>query len=200
MKNSLYASHFKKVDPKIYGLSLRIKLVEIVKPDSYFERLCRTIIGQQLSGKVARVIFARFTDLFPDGRIDPEMLLKLTDAKIRSVGMSNSKVAFIKDLAAKVVSRDVDLERIDDLTDAKIIEHLTKVHGIGPWSAEMFLIFSLGRPDVFSSGDLGLLRAVEKLYGIKNPSKEKLEKISEKWSPYRSFASRLLWKSLDNEG
>lgn len=197
--NSPYLAHFKKVDGKIYRLALATTLEPIVKPENYFERLCRTIIGQQLSGKVARVIFARFIDLFPKGKIDPQTVLKLTDAKIRAVGMSNSKVAFIRDLAAKVKSSEVDLVRIDEFSDAQIIEHLTRVYGIGPWSAEMFLIFALARPDVFSSGDLGLLRGVEKLYGIKNPSREKLEKISKKWSPYRSFASRLLWKSLDNE-
>lgn len=199
MKNSLFASHFKKVDPKLYKLSLAIDLVEVVRPNSLFERLTRTIVGQQLSGKVARVIFARFVDLFPNGKISPEAILKLSDAKIRAVGMSNNKVAFIKDLAAKVKSGEVDLERIDQFSDAEIIEHLSKVHGIGPWTAEMFLIFALGRPDVFSLGDLGLLRGVEKLYGVKNPSKKKLAELSAVWSPYRSFASRLLWKSLDNE-
>lgn len=197
-KKSDHLVHFKKVDAKIYKLALVFELEPIIKPDNFFERLCRTIIGQQLSGKVARVIFARFCDIFPNGVIEPEAVLKVSDKRMRSVGMSNSKVAFIKDLAAKVKSGEVDLVRIDELSDGEIIEHLTKVHGIGPWSAEMFLIFSLGRPDVFSLGDLGLLRGVEKLYGVKNPSKEKLEKISKKWSPYRSFASRLLWKSLDN--
>lgn len=184
---------------KIYELALKFELEPLIKTDNFFERLCRTIIGQQLSGKVARVIFARFADLFPKNKIEPHAVLELTDTKIRSVGMSNSKVAFIKDLAKKVIDGEVDLERVDEFSDAEIIEQLTKVYGIGPWSAEMFLIFSLARPDVFSSGDLGLLRAIEKLYGLKNPSREKLEKISEKWSPYRSFASRLLWKSLDNE-
>ncbi len=195
-----YVSHFKKVDGKIHKLALSIKLEPIEKSADLFYHLCREIVGQQLSGKVARVIFGRFVDLFPGGKIDSGMILKFSDKKIRAVGMSNSKVAFIKDLAAKVTSGEVDLEKIDDLTDEEVAEHLVKVHGIGQWTAEMFLIFALGRPDVFSSGDLGLLRAVEKLYKIKNPSKEKLGKISKKWSPYRSFASRLLWKSLDNEG
>lgn len=201
MKKKLdHLGYFKKVDPKIYRLALKFELAPIKKSQNHFERLCREIVGQQLSGKVARVIFARFVDLFPNGKIDREIILKFSDKKIRACGMSNSKVAFIKDLAAKVKSGEVDLERIDDLTDEEVVEHLIMVHGIGPWTAEMFLIFSLGRPDVFSSGDLGLTRAVEKLYGLKNPSKERLEKISLKWSPYRSLASRLLWKSLDNEG
>lgn len=200
MKNKvLFIAFFKKVDPTLYQLSLAIELEEIARPDNLFERLTRTIVGQQLSGKVARVIFARFVDLFPNGVIGSEAVLKLADAKIRAVGMSNNKVAFIKDLAKKVKSGEVDLERVDELSDEEVIGHLTRVHGIGPWSAEMFLIFALARPDVFSTGDLGLLRGVEKLYGIKNPSKKELLDISARWSPYRSFASRLLWKSLDNE-
>lgn len=198
-KRMNYVSHFKKVDGKIHKLALTIKLEPIEKSHDHFYHLCREIIGQQLSGKVALVIFGRFTELFANGKIDPEMVLKLSPKKIRSVGMSNSKVVSARDLAAKVVSGDVDLLRIDELTDVEVTTHLTKVHGIGPWTAEMFLIFALGRSDVFSSGDLGLTRAVEKLYGLKNPSLEKLEKLSAKWSPYRSFASRLLWKSLDSE-
>lgn len=194
-----YVSHFRKVDGKIYKLALTIPLEPIVKSQDHFYHLCREIVCQQLSGKVARVIFERFVDLFPDGKIDSGMILKFSDKKIRAVGMSNSKVAFIKDLAKKVKSKEVDLEKIDDLADEEVAECLVGVHGIGPWTAEMFLIFSLGRPDVFSGGDLGLLRAVERLYKIKSPSKKDLEKMSEKWSPYRSYASRLLWKSLDNE-
>lgn len=200
MKNRPYIAHFKKVDPKIYNLALAYPLEDLEVSKDHFEKLCREIIGQQLSGKVARVIFGRFKELFLKGKIDPKTVLKLDPEKIRSVGMSNSKVAFIRDLSQKVVSKELDFAKIDTLEDELIIKSLTRVHGIGPWTAEMFLIFSLGRLDVFSTGDLGLLRAVEKLYGIKNPSKEKLSKISVKWSPYRSYASRLLWKSLDNEG
>jgi len=194
-----YVSHFKKVDGKIHKLALSIKLEPIEKSADLFYHLCREIVGQQLSGKVARVIFGRFVDLFPGGKIDSGMILKFSDKKIRAVGMSNSKVAFIKDLAAKVKSGEVDLEKVDQLTDEEIMKHLTAVHGIGPWTAEMFLIFALGRPDIFSLGDLGLLRGVEKLYEIKNPTKRELAELSDKWSPYRSFVSRLLWKSLDNE-
>ncbi|MEX2028525.1 MAG: DNA-3-methyladenine glycosylase 2 family protein [Candidatus Curtissbacteria bacterium] len=193
-----YKAYFKRVDAKIYELALQINLELIVKPESYFERLCRTIVGQQLSGKVANVIFGRFEALL-DGKVTPDAILKVSPKKMRAVGMSNSKVSFIKDLAVKVKSGEVDLEKIDELGDKEVVEHLVKVHGIGPWTAEMFLIFALARPDVFSTGDLGLLRGVERLYGIKNPSKKKLAQISGKWSPYRSFASRLLWKSLDNQ-
>lgn len=200
MKNSSYIAHFKKVDPKIYRLALKHKLEEVEVTKDHFEKLCREIVGQQLSGKVARVIFARFVDLLPKDKISPEAILKIPDEKMRACGMSNSKVAFIKDLATKVKSGEVDLVKIDKFSDEEVTAYLTKVHGIGPWTAEMFLIFSLGRPDVFSFGDLGLLRGFEKLYGIKNPTKAKMATISLKWSPYRSFASRLLWKSLDNEG
>ncbi len=193
-----YRAFFKKTDPKIFELSNKYPLEEIIDSGNYFEKLCDIIIGQQLSGKVADVIFARFKELFVNGQITPKNVIKLTDLQIRNVGTSNSKVAFIKDLATKVDSGEINFEEMGSLTDENVMEMLTPVHGIGPWSVEMFLMFSLGRPDVFSKGDLGLLHAVERLYELEGPTKLELEELSQKWSPYRSYASRLLWKSLDN--
>ena len=197
-QSSDYRAHFKKADPKIYELAKKFKLEPIVDSGNYFEKLCDIIIGQQLSGKVADVIFARFKTLFPSGKITPKAVLKLTDLQIRNIGTSNSKAAFIKDLAKKVETGEISFEDIGSLSDEEITGMLTEVHGIGPWTVEMFLMFSLGRPDVFSTGDLGLLRAVEKIYGLEEPSKQEREALSLKWSPFRSFAARLLWKSLDN--
>lgn len=196
--NRQYRAHFKKVDPKIYKLSIRCELEPIIDGGNYFEKLCDIIVGQQLSGKVADVIFARFKALFANGQITHKNVLKLTDLQIRNVGTSNSKVAFIKDLAKKVDKGEIILQDLGSLDDSEIMTMLTAVHGIGPWSVEMFLIFCLGRPDVFSSGDLGLLRAVEKLYGLEDPTREELTELAQKWSPYRSYAARLLWNYLDN--
>ncbi|MBI3342429.1 DNA-3-methyladenine glycosylase 2 family protein [Candidatus Curtissbacteria bacterium] len=193
-----YHAHFKKVDPKIFGLALKYKLEEIVDTGNYFEKLCDTIIGQQLSGRVADVIFARFKALFPKGKVTAKGVLKLKDLQIREIGASNSKVAFIKDLAAKVQSGEITFEGLGNLTNEEIAKMLTSVHGIGPWTVEMFLMFCLGRPDVFSTGDLGLLRAIEKLYDLDSPSKSQMADLSLIWSPYRTYAARLLWKSLDN--
>lgn len=193
-----YRAHFKEVDSKIFELAQIYELEEIVDTGNYFEKLCDTIIGQQLSGKVADVIFSRFKDLFPNGQITPKGVLKLTDLQIRNIGTSNSKVAFIKDLAKKVDSGEISFEDMGSLTNEEIAEMLMSVHGIGPWTVEMFLMFCLGRPDVFSTGDLGLLRAMEKVYGLEEPSSQEREELSLKWAPYRSYAARLLWKSLDN--
>lgn len=193
-----YRAHFKKVDPKIFELAQIYELEEIVDTGNYFEKLCDTIIGQQLSGKVADVIFARFKGLFPNSQITSRNVLKLTDLQIRNIGTSNSKVAFIKDLAKKVDSGEINFEDMGSLTNEEITDMLMGVHGIGPWTVEMFLIFCLGRPDVFSTGDLGLLHAVEQIYGLEEPTKQEREELSLKWSPFRSYAARLLWKSLDN--
>jgi len=194
--------HFKKSDPILFGIAKKAGKIEEMKqkePEEYFFYLCRSIVTQQLSVKAARKIFERFLTLFPEDKITTKHLLTLPDQNIRNIGTSWSKVSYIKDLASKVENKEVSLEKLPTLEDKKVIEELVKVKGIGAWTAEMFLIFSLGRKDVFSTGDLGLKRAIEKHYNIKDPSKERLEKISAKWSPYRSYACKILWNSLDNE-
>jgi len=193
----IVAKHFQKVDPVLYKLMQRVGAIETIKPrapNAYFQSICREIIGQQLNGKVARIIFDRFTRLFPNQKVTPEYLLKIPDAKIRKIGPSWSKVSFVKDLAKNVVEGTLNLKKLKDMDDEQVITELTKVKGIGPWTAQMFLIFTLGRQDVFSKGDLGLRKAVTNLYG-----KKEIESITEKWSPYRTHASRVLWKSLENE-
>ncbi|MEK9178784.1 MAG: DNA-3-methyladenine glycosylase 2 family protein, partial [Patescibacteria group bacterium] len=121
----------------------------------------------------------------------------LKDEKIRSAGISYQKISYIKDLAKKFQNKQIEFDKFDKLTDEKIIDELVSVRGIGRWTAEMFLIFGLGRPDVFSYGDLGLRRAIERLYKIQDLSEIEAIRISEKWKPYRSVASRFLWKSLE---
>jgi DNA-3-methyladenine glycosylase II len=192
-------SHFKKVDPIIYQAYMNLanrQLMTIHLPADHFSALCREIIGQQLSTKVARVIFERFEKLFTNNKITAHYLLKLTHESLRSVGLSNSKAMFLKDLAQKVESKEIEFAKLAKLDDMSVIRELTKVKGIGPWTAEMFLIFSLDREDVFSFGDLGLKNAIKKLYALKSESKEEIEKISSKWSPYKSYACRILWRSL----
>ena len=188
-------SHFKKVDPIIYAVMEKMDLGEwFDRPKrDYFIALCREIIGQQLSGKAADSIFARFTKLFPKKQITPDKILKLTDQQIRDVGTSWAKVRSLKDLAMQVKTKKINLEKLDRLSDEATMAELIKVKGIGPWTAEMFLIFTLKREDVFSFGDLGLNKAIKKLYG-----KRKVESIVKRWAPYRSFGSLALWHSLDN--
>ena len=192
------ADHFKSVDHILYSVIEKIGVPAPTTSNDYFSNLCETIINQQLSDKAAATIFARFKKLFPRGKITPQAILKLSHAKIRSCGTSNGKVSFLKDLAKKVLTEGLRLDGLDKLSDELIMKELTKVKGIGPWTAEMFLMFSLGREDVFSHGDLGLRKAIKKLYKFKKePTRSQIEKIVEKWKPYRTYASRILWKSLE---
>lgn len=191
--------HFKKTDPILYRASVSIEFQEINPVTNHFLKLVRSIIGQQLSVKAASTIYLRFEKLFPKNGITPEKILQLNKEKIRSCGISYSKIEYIKDLSQKVVDKHLDLENINSLDNETIIKNLTIVKGIGPWSAEMFLMFSLARPDVFSTGDLGLKNAIKKLYKLDEISNEDLLTISSKWSPYRTYACMILWRSLDNE-
>lgn len=169
------------------------------KNKDHFVNLCHEIIGQQLSVKAARAILGRFRQLFPKGKVEPKVLLKLEDQVIRDVGLSWAKVKYVKDLAERVVRNEIEIENLEKLSDEEVMEELIKVKGIGPWTVEMYLMFTLGRPDVFSVGDLGLRRAMKKLYGLEKPNNDELVAMAAKWSPYRTYACRVLWKSLDNE-
>ncbi|OGK23165.1 hypothetical protein A2954_00560 [Candidatus Roizmanbacteria bacterium RIFCSPLOWO2_01_FULL_37_12] len=193
--------HFKKVDAILHSIIEKIESLEKwtkKHPNDYFVELCANIIGQQLSGKAADTIYTRFEKLFVGKKITPDKVLKIPDEKLRGVGMSWSKVKYVKDLAQKVNDKTLILDRLDKMSDIKVINELIKVKGIGPWTAEMFLMFTLGREDVFSHGDLGLRNAIKKLYKFKKePTKTQIEKIVKKWSPYKTYASRILWRSLE---
>jgi DNA-3-methyladenine glycosylase II len=196
MKND-YLSHFKMADPVMYGLALKVGVKDFSHPNDYFASLTRKIVGQQLSVKAAQTIFGRFQSLFGEGKITSEGLLKIKDDDIRAAGISRPKIGYLKGMAQDILDEKVVLKDLDNLSNEQIIELLTKLKGFGRWSAEMFLMFDLGREDVFSLGDLGLKRAIERHYKVKNPSEKKLLKISQKWSPYRTYACRVLWKSLE---
>jgi len=130
--------------------------------------------------------------------VDPKKLLKIKDQKLRDVGMSWGKVRYVKDLAIKHLGGEIDLSKLSSLSNEQVITELTKVKGIGPWTGEMFLMFTLRREDVFSFGDLGLKRGIEKLYNLKEPTVAQIEKIIMPWSPYKTYGSIALWHSLDN--
>lgn len=193
--------HFQTADPVLFELIEKIPPFEKpqkLKSNEYFAHLCREIIGQQLSTKVAHTIFERFLSLFPQKKITPEYITKLSDQTIRNVGLSFGKVTFIKDLAQKIVDKTIILEKLPHLGDEEVIMELVKVKGIGRWTAEMFLMFSLNRPDVFSHGDYGLKKAIMKIYKLKKPPiQRQVERIIKKWSPYKTYACRILWRSLD---
>ncbi|MDO8452820.1 MAG: DNA-3-methyladenine glycosylase, partial [bacterium] len=162
-----------------------------------FIDLIDSIISQQLSGKAAATIFQRFKDLYGKKFPAPKQILDTSDEKLRGVGLSRAKAVYIKALSQAILDGSLNLKQIPSMQDEEIIVELTKIKGIGRWTSEMILMFSLGRPDVFSTGDLGLCKAVYNLYGISPKDKAKIEALSLTWSPHRSLASRYLWKSLE---
>lgn len=163
-----------------------------------FMALAEAIASQQLSVKAADTIFARFCALFaPDNVPDPARLLRLETDAIRAAGFSRAKVAFLRDLALHVVENRLLLDKLHELEDALVLEQLTAVKGIGTWTAEIFLMFRLQRPDVFPVDDLGLVKAAQRVYGLRQrPTRKKLLKMAEAWRPYRSIAAWYLWRSL----
>jgi DNA-3-methyladenine glycosylase II len=167
----------------------------------HFSALVRAIIFQQLSTKAASTIHGRLVALLPDGAVTPAALARISDEQFRSVGISRQKTLYLRDLCDKLTSGDVELTRIEELDDEAVIAALTRVKGIGRWTAEMFLMFRLHRPDVLPLGDLGIVTAVQKAYGLRTrPTPDRLLKLGDAWKPYRSIACWYLWRSLDNEG
>jgi len=162
-----------------------------------FEDLIESIISQQLSVKAANTIFGRFKKLFKTKSFPtPGQILKMDTEHIRSAGISYAKISYIKHIAEAFLKNDIKITELKNMTDEEIIIHLTSLKGVGKWTAEMTLIFTLKRPDIFSVGDAGLRRTIEKLYGITD--EKKMLKLSENWKPHRSTASWYLWKSLEN--
>jgi DNA-3-methyladenine glycosylase II len=160
--------------------------------------LVGSIVSQQLSTKAAATIFGRFVALFPEGApLEPAAILALDDAVLRGVGLSGQKVRYLRDLCQRIADGRLRLEAIESLDDEEVIERLTEVMGFGRWTAEMFLMFRLHRPDVLPVDDLGIVNAVQRLYKLrKRPDAKKLHRLGEAWKPYRSVASWYLWQSL----
>jgi DNA-3-methyladenine glycosylase II len=188
-----------KVDPVLAALIDKIKLKERKPHKRYFESLCVAIINQQLSGKAAATIEKRFKSLFPGDRFpSARQVLKKSDDKLRTAGLSFQKISYIKSLAKLVDINKINFSKFKNLSDEEIIEILTRVKGIGRWTAEMFLMFCLNRPDVFSHGDLGLKNAIKKWYKLDAKTHaKKYHRLVESWSPHRTTAARYLWASLD---
>ena len=160
-----------------------------------YEKLVENIIGQQLSGKAADTIFSRFLKLFDDKFPSFDQLLRMDVEKLRSAGMSYSKAAYIKNIAKAFKEGSIDIKKIIKMSDEEVLKELTKIKGVGKWTAEMILIFTLKREDVFSLGDAGLRRAIKNLYKIEKDAD--ILKLVEKWKPFRSHASWYLWRSLE---
>ena len=167
----------------------------------HLSALIGAIVSQQLSTKAAATIFGRFVALFPDGHIrDAAAIAGQSDAALRAVGLSGQKVGYLRDLSARIADGRLQLNELDALPDEDVIERLTAVKGFGRWTAEMFLMFRLHRPDVLPAGDLGIVNAIQRLYRLrKRPDARRILKIGEAWRPYRSVASWYLWQSLKFE-
>jgi DNA-3-methyladenine glycosylase II len=169
--------------------------------DDHYGALVRSIVGQQLSTKAARAIYGRLLEYFGGHPPAPREVLDAEPEEMRAAaGLSHAKVGFLRSLAEHVLDGRLELERLHELSDERVTEELTAVKGIGPWSADMFLMFHLERPDVVAVGDLGIRRAIERAYGLDGlPGAAQVEQIAEPWRPYRTLACRYLWRSLDNE-
>jgi DNA-3-methyladenine glycosylase II len=167
------------------------------KSEHLMEELVETIINQQLSGKAADTIYKRFLALFKTKQFPtPEQILKVDVEKLRSAGMSYSKANYIQNIAGAFKNGELNIQKIKNMKDDEVITELTKIKGVGKWTAEMILIFTLNREDVFSLGDAGLKRAIKNLYGITD--EKKILQLAETWKPNRSFACWYLWRSLNN--
>lgn len=182
-----------EADSKFSPIISAVGDIEVELEPDLFVSLVSTIVGQQLSNKVLEIIWNRFDTLL-QGEVTPEKILNLPDEKIREVGISYRKIEYIKNLAQKVLNGELDLVALESFSDQEVIEKLVELKGIGVWTAEMLLIFSLGRNDVFSVRDLGLRRGVARLYDLGDVSDDEVAKIAAKWSPYRTFASLYLWR------
>ena len=168
------------------------------RPDPY-EALARAIVGQQLSTKAAATIWGRVVELFGGGTPSPAQVIKADPQDLRDAGLSWGKVAYFRDLAEHVLDGELDLEALAQRSDEEVIAELTEIKGIGRWTAEMFLMFHLGRPDVISTGDLGIRKGAQLAHGLDEiPTPAELEQMGEAWRPHRTLACLYLWRSLDN--
>ena len=190
-------NHLKKADPVLRAIIERVGPCRMEFGLPEFCSLAEAIVYQQLNGRAAVTIFNRFAALAGDP-VTPQGILKLSDEQLRGVGLSKQKSAYLKDLAAKAASGLLDFTRLQELTDEEVIQHLTQVKGVGVWTAHMFLMFSLQRPNVLPTGDYGVQVAMRKHYKKRKlPKPKDMEKIAKAWEPYRSVACWYMWKSLD---
>ena len=191
--------HLKKTDPILGRIIEKVGRYRIDFREPTFATLVRSIVYQQLSGKVAIVIYNRLLEA-AGGELTPEAILKLAPAKLRKIGLSRQKSSYVLDSARQTKAGSVAFDNIQQFSDEEVIEHLTAVKGIGVWTAHMFLIFALRRNDVLPTGDLGVRMAIRKAYELAElPKPAEIEALARAWRPYCSVAAWYLWRSLDNQ-
>jgi len=190
-------NHLKKADPVMAAIIERIGPFRMQYGDPTFHTLAESILYQQWNGKAAETIFNRFTALAGDP-LTPQGILQLSDVQMRGVGLSRQKTAYLRDLSEKTKAGLLEFERMTDMSEDEVIAHLTQVKGVGVWTAHMFLMFTLRRPDILPVGDYGVQAAIKKHYKKRKwPKPAVMLKIAKPWVPYRSVASWYLWRSLD---
>ena len=190
--------HLKKVDEKMGRLIVEFEKPEFKKDSNYFEALVRAIVYQQLSGKAAATIYKRFKNLFPENKHpSPNIVMERSHEELRSTGLSNQKATYIHNIA-KAFNTGAVPKDIDTIGDNEVIECLTTIKGVGPWTAKMFLMFTLNRPDVFPVTDLGIQKGFQLFFQFDVlPSTKKMMEIAEAWRPYRTLASWYLWRLVE---
>ncbi len=190
-------NHLKQADPVLAAIIEQVGPYRMVYGEPTFESIAETILYQQLNGRAAETIMNRFTALAGDP-LTPKGIMALTDTQMREVGLSRQKTGYLRDLSEKTNSGLLNFSQLHDQPDEDVIKHLTQVKGIGVWTAHMFLMFSLRRPDILPTGDYGIQMAMKKFYRKRKPPKPAvMEKIARPWSPYRSIACWYLWRGLD---
>jgi DNA-3-methyladenine glycosylase II len=194
-------AYLRKVDPTLGLIIARVGpyRLERRRTGTHYDALVRSIVFQQLSGKAAATIHRRLCELYPRKNPRAELVLASSDELLRGAGLSRQKIGYLRDLATRVADRSLPLAHLGRLPDDAIVEHLVQVKGIGRWTAQMFLMFRLGRPDVLPDLDLGIQTAIQRAYGLKKrPTPKDVLRIGEKWRPYASVASWYMWRSLEN--
>jgi DNA-3-methyladenine glycosylase II len=191
--------HIRKNDPKLRPILDARGIIKFRPQGEPFESLVESILSQQLAGSAADAIIKKVRGLFPGGFLEANRVSRIDGRRLRAAGVSPQKLTYLKDLSRRVVGKRLDLEALSYLEDEDVIRALDEVKGIGPWTAHMFLIFTLGRPDVLPVDDYGIKTSVQRVYGLYElPKKAAIEKIAEGWHPYCTVASLYLWHSKDS--
>lgn len=200
-KDAVYYKHLSK-DKLLLPLLKTIKPRELKRRKNVCLRLCASIMSQQLSTKVAEVIFKRFLELYGGKEPTPQQIMNTPPETLRAIGLSNAKVSYVHNVAAFVTEHKITDKKLEQMSNEELIALLTQIKGIGQWTVEMLMMFNLGREDVFAADDLGIQQGMAKVYGLDMTNKKELKKrmkeISDKWSPYRTYACFFLWDYKDN--
>jgi DNA-3-methyladenine glycosylase II len=194
-------NHLKRVDPVLAQIieSVGPCRLRVISEGTHFHALTRSIVYQQLSGKAAATILSRVSALFPENVPNAEGVMRITDEQFRSAGLSRQKIGYLRDFASKVASGALPLDAVESMSNDDLIAHLVQVKGIGRWTAQMFLMFRLGRLDILPELDLGIQNAIQKAYRKrKRPTPKQVAQIGAKWAPHSTVASWYLWRSLEN--